>query len=367
MARIGARIASSRESRGLTQLALASASGIERSALAKIERGHRGISALELAAVAQALDVRLEWFLTDGPTSLASHRAREIDAADMSTIDKALERIARDVEFVNSLDPDLLRQLAAPMPVPETAAAAEELAGLARTTCGLDSRSPVLPLVDVAARAGLLAFSMPLGRDTADAAATLLERGGVALVNSTNPVGRRRLALAHELGHHLIADDYTIDWRVAEQRGPHRVESLLDRFARAFLAPGPGVRAWWEEARPSDDLRTAAILAASHFRLDMSTLARRLGDLLLVDADEQAAIRSFRTTKSDIIEHGLIVPLDLEGVSLPRAFERAVLALYRGERISTDRALSLLGGTLEPEDLPPLRERREDEIWSVLS
>ena len=55
------------------------------------------------------------------------------------------------------------------------------------------------------------------GPEAADAASILLVRGGVAVVNGQRQVGRRRLAAAHELGHYLFADDYTVDWRIGEQ------------------------------------------------------------------------------------------------------------------------------------------------------
>lgn len=364
---IGARIAEARERRGLTQQGLADESGIERSALAKIERGLRGVGALELAALARALDTRLEWFLSEAPRALASHRV-EVDAeVSLSTIDKELEHLARDVEFVASLDAGLLEGAVDPQEVPESGAAAEELAARARGMCGLDARAPVHALDEVVTGIGLLVFGVPLGRETADAATTLLERGAVALVNSTLSVGRRRLALAHELGHYLIADDYTVDWRVGDHSGAERTEVLLDRFARSFLAPREGFARFWAEARTGQDLRTSAVLAASRFRIDMSTLARRLHELELADASECGVVRDVRTTKADIVEHGLVVAYDLEGSALPRRYERAVLALYRDERISAERALGLLRGTFRPEDLPSLRPVHEGEIWSIVS
>ncbi|MFF1529226.1 helix-turn-helix domain-containing protein [Cellulomonas sp. NPDC058312] len=364
---VGRRIAAARERGGLTQQELAGSAGMERSALAKIERGLRGVAALELAAIAKALDVRLEWFLSDGPATIASHRTRAAADVELSIIDDRLERLARDVELVCSWDGGLLGARVTPRPVPSSGPAADLLGAEARALCGLDASAPVLDLVAALAAIGLLAFSAPLGAETADAATTLLDRGGVALVNSTGMVGRRRLALAHELGHFLIADDYTVDWRVAEPSGAGRTEPLLDRFARAFLAPGLALTELWSETRRHHDLRTSAVLATSHFRVDMSTLARRLAELDLASAAECAIVRSTRTTRADIIEHGLAVPYDLEGVTLPRPYERAVLALYREERVSAERALSLLLGTLDAEDLPELRPTHRAEIWSVIS
>lgn len=365
---IGSRIAAARESSGLTQQSLADLSGIERSALAKIERGLRDVGALELSALARALDVRLEWFVSEGPTAVASHRTRAGVEVELSTIDRELERYARDVELVGSIDERLTSKSPEPRDVPGSGTAAESLAVEARGLCGLDPVEPVHDLVEVVSSIGLLGFSLPLGPQTADAATVLLERGGVALVNSTNMVGRRRLALAHELGHYLVADDYSVDWSVADHTASDRTEVLLDRFARAFLTPAEGLRAYWQEVRDhvGRDLRAAVVLTSSRFRIDMSTLARRLSELDLATADECGRVRGTRTTKADIIEHGLVVPFDLDGVTMPAAYQRSVLALYKSEHLSAERTVDLLRGTLSEEELPDLGERHADEIWSVL-
>jgi hypothetical protein len=51
---------------------------------------------------------------------------------------------------------------------------------------------------------------------------------------------------------------------------------------------------------------------------------------------------------------------------LPRVYERSVLRLYRAETISAARALDLLLDTWEEDGLPPLAERREEEVWQYL-
>jgi Zn-dependent peptidase ImmA (M78 family) len=220
-------------------------------------------------------------------------------------------------------------------------------------------------LVGRVASIGLLAFSFDLGVDTADAGTILLREGGVSLINSHNKVGRRRLALAHELGHFLVADEYTVDWRVTDQ-GSSDLETRLDRFARSLLLPEPGIRAAWDR-HAARHPREASVLLASEFRVDMATLSRRLDELRLVDSSGAALIRGVKTTRTDIVEFGLYVPTDLEGTSLPVPFQKAVLRVFRDERISRERALELLYGTFVDDDLPALRERREDELWNFVS
>ena len=99
----------------------------------------------------------------------------------------------------------------------------------------------------------------------------------------------------------------------------------------------------------------------------MATLSRRLDELRLVDGSGAALIRGVKTTRTDIVEFGLYVPTDLEETSLPVPFQKAVLRAFRDERISRERALELLYGTFVDDDLPALRERREDELWNFVS
>lgn len=365
---LGARLREARERAALKQGELAGLVNLDRTAINKIEGGIRKVTALELSDIAAALGVRMSSFFAEPIPALVSHRSSQgLDTAD-SKIDRLLASIATDVEFVHELAP---AELALPdgevvaLSRPDTLSDAEGLAVTARTMIGLDGTEPVHDLVDRTASIGLLAFSVDLGMDTADAGTILLRQGGVSLLNSHNRVGRRRLALAHELGHYLVADEYTVDWRVADQQGGD-LETRLDRFARSVLLPEAGLRAAWAQHEPRE-LREAAVLLASEFRVDMTTLARRLEDLGLVDRDGAAFVRGVTTTRADIVEFGLYVPADLEGTSLPVPYQKAVLRAFRDERISRERALNLLQGTFAEDDLPSIRARREDEIWNFVS
>jgi len=365
---LGVRLREARERTGLSQGELGALVNLDRTAVNKIESGVRKVTALELSEIAAALGVRMSSFFAEPIPALVSHRSSQgLDTAD-SKIDLLLASIATDVEFLQELTP---AQLAlpdgegAPLPRPDTLSDADNLAVTARTMLGLDGAEPVNDLVDRAASIGLLAFSVNLGVDTADAGTILLRQGGVSLVNSHNKVGRRRLALAHELGHYLVADEYTVDWRVTDQQGGD-IETRLDRFARSVLLPEAGVQAAWAQ-HESREVREAAVLLASEFRVDMATLARRLDELGMVDRDGAALVRGVTTTRADIVEFGLYVPADLESTSLPVPYQKAVLRAFRDERISRERALELLHDTFAEDDLPVLRVRREDEIWKFVS
>ncbi|WP_431974943.1 helix-turn-helix domain-containing protein [Micromonospora haikouensis] len=363
---IGGRVAEARAESGLTQAQLAAAVGMARSSLAKIETGARGVTALELVAIARELRRRVEWFVEPGPPSIVSYRASRSGVATQ-VIDDELDRLARDVEFVVAEVPELVDGQPGQQPLPTSMAAADVLAAKARSLLKLSAREPVLELSRLVTGIGLLPFALPLG-EGADAGTVLLRVGGVSVVNGDLRVGRRRLALAHELGHYLIADPYTTDWRVASTEAD-ALEARLDRFARALLLPEADLRERWAQwsAGGDETLRDVAVRAGSHYQVDMATLARRLGELELVDGRQVNEIRGVRTKKADIVEKNLVVPRELEPISLPRTYEQAVLRLYRGETVTADRALGLLLGTFDEESLPDRPEAPESEIWAVTS
>ncbi|NEC63818.1 XRE family transcriptional regulator [Streptomyces sp. SID9727] len=372
---LGERIRDARKRAGMSQEELGQAVGIERTAVNKVEGGVRRVTALELSDIAGALGVRMFTFFEEPVPALVSHRSSQgLDTVD-SQVDALLANLAGEVEFVDSLGVQELGLDAAAAVAqagivpPSTNSEAEALAAKARELMGLSVGEPISQLCERVAGVGLLAFSRNIGEDTADAGTILLRRGGVSLVNSYMKVGRRRLALAHELGHYLIADDYTVDWRVAAHSDCDvPMESRLDRFARALLLPGDAVGRGWQQKVRLHDERSAAILLASEFRVDMATLATRLKELGLADNETTGSVRKFRTNQADIVEMNLHVPLEeLDGTTVPRNFARAVLRLVRDERISRDRALDLLQGTFGETDLPRNRLRRPDEIWRFVS
>ena len=369
---LGARVREARMRAGLRQDELASRVGFSgHSVIAKIETGARKVSALELSDIAAAIGVQMIDFFEEPTPAIVSHRTSRTPDATDSTIDARLALLAQDVEFVDSLADGALGFDRAPeeQTPPTTVKEAEDLAARARELLGLTPNDPIPHLVETVGLVGLLAFSADVGKDLADAGTVLLRRGGVAFVNSHADVGRRRLALAHEFGHYLCADDYTVDWRVdAYEPKTAPVEALLDRFARTLLLPAEALTNAWVQRFEEHGPRRAAAWVAHHYRIDMATLARRLRELGLADHETAGIVRSHRTTRADILELDLYVPAEeMAGTTVPRTYEKAVLRLVGNELISRERALDLLLGTLNDDDLPFPRTRREDEIWKFVS
>ncbi|HVK25632.1 MAG TPA: XRE family transcriptional regulator [Actinokineospora sp.] len=364
-AAIGHRIALARTRSGLTQSQLAAEINIDRSALAKIESGTRRVSALELAQVANIVGERVEWFVTEPPSAIVSYRNTQEPGAPDALIDRTLERVARNVEFVLDHDSELTMPDLAPLTRPRSSADVEAQAEETRGLLGLDRTEPFVDMSRQLSRIGLLTFVFDLGNEVADAASLLLERGGIAIVNGNLKVGRRRLALAHELGHFIFADEYTVDWRV-DERNVEVWEARLDRFARAVLLPTKGVTEQWRQLITQDGVRTAAVKIASRFQVDMSTLSRRLSELSLVDGNGAGFIRSVRTTRADIVDFDLVPRDELRPVTLAKAYEAAVLRMFRNETVSPARATDLLFDSWEENELPELPRLPENAIWKFV-
>ncbi len=164
----------------------------------------------------------------------------------------------------------------------------------------------------------------------------------------------------------MFADEFTVDWQVSGSDEHDARESTIDRFARALLLPASGLTAAWREHQANErTLRESAVITASEFRVDMSTLARRLSELGLASEVEAARVRNVRTRRADIVDFDLLVHHELEPPELPRAYIEAVLRLYRQEVISSARAVDLLFDTWDEADLPDLPPLPEQSIWSL--
>lgn len=369
---LGERVRELRLRSGLSQDGLAAQVGLDRSAVTKIEKGARRMTALELVNFAEVLRVRIEDFFQNPPEAVVSYRSHDgLDVAS-SELDADLEKMAKNVNFLASLpfgkiynqgDFGFTHKL-----IEEglsSISQGDELAVAVRNFVGLDGLSPVADVVDFCGKFNVFVFSKDFGESMADAGSLVLDNGGVAIVNSARKVGRRRLAALHELGHILCGDPYSVDWRIAS--AATEIEGRLDSFARSVLLPGEGVVETWSMLGMKHDLRSMAVIMASQYSVDMATLARRLRDLNLIDASEAGEVRSVVTNRADIIEFGLKLNYDLEGTSLPDWYSKEVLRLVRAQKLSPERGVELLLDTIKFEELPKPAIRDVNETWGFVS
>lgn len=343
-AEVGPRIALAREDLALTQAELARELGLDRTAIAKIESGKRKVSATELVRLAAVLDRPIDWFVLESPPAVVSRREDPAAGGRSRLLDRRIERLARDVEFLESdgvLPPAAERRLE----MPATVADAEGAALQARSWMG----APPGPLVDLQRHCetvGLIAFSLDLGEEGRDGAYVAVDNWGVALVNGSVDPGRRRFNLAHELGHHLFADAYAPEvtiWPGSE------TERIINAFAVHLLLPRPGVTETWGAF---DDPRSGAVAVAVRFRVSWTAVCSQLKNLGLIDDVRRGDLAADPPTGADFIELGERWVSELDPPAVPPEYGRRVLAAYRGGRLTAERATELLWGTVRTEELP---------------
>ena len=346
-AAVGARVALARRTLGLTQVDLAGRINIDRTALAKIESGSRNLSALELAALARATDLPIDWFVAEPAPVVASRRASDLH--EPGIIDVRVDVLGREVTQL--LELDLLRSTpdGPRLPVPRDVGAAEAAAAEVRAHLGAHN-SGIIDLADAAESLGVFAYSLALPTTDADGAYVAIDdRIGVVLLNGSQPSARRRFTLAHEIGHHVFQDAYAVD---VEATGRSETERLIDAFAIHLLLPRPALEGRWSELGGSGDARSAAIVIGAEFRLSWSALCGHLVNVGLLDRHQGEVLREALPRGGEYAELGVDIVEELTPPMAPRGVSRAVLRGYRTHRLGAGRTLELLHGTLTEADLP---------------
>lgn len=346
---VGGRVAVARERAGFTQRELGDRTGLHRSAITRIELGQRQLDALELARIADAVGRPTEWFVSEAPKSIVSHRDGPSPDHDAQRLEDELERAASDIELLIDVNALSLTSTTLPSGVTNLAEA-ETGATNARHMLGLGN-APVIDLQRLVERLGLLAFSFGLGPNVIDGGYIRVDNIGVALINGVADPGRRRFNLAHELGHHLLADEYTTDFGLGTSRTGR--EALINAFAIHFLMPRQGVtHRWGELSEQWDDPRLRLIALAAEYRVSWSAVVSHALTLELISRSDFEALQTRRPTPADYFELGVRFTEELQPVALPLAYSQAAIRAFRRGVISADRTVELLRSTVSADELP---------------
>ncbi len=345
---LGRRIAHARGLARLSQEQVADALGIDRTAVTKIEAGGRKVDTFEIGRLASVLGRSVEWLL--GPPRPARLSRRAAGNARDAHVDGAatalLEEIAQGVELLveaGLLDVPEVGEHAPIADVGDAEAAARRMR--ARLPSG-----PLRSLATHVESLGLFAFTLHLGQQV-DGLYLGLERGGVALVNGSFDSGRRRFTLAHELGHHVLADEYSSDFDVGA--GLAERERLINAFAIHLLMPRAEIATRLGEVRATHDLRGAAIVLSCEYGVSWSAACAHLRNLGLLKRDEFELLEREPPRRADYLELGLAVAEEAPPQVPPR-YAAAVIKAYRRHDLSAPKAIELLRGTLAEEELPEL-------------
>lgn len=343
---LGRRLAQAREDAGVTQEALARAVGLDRTAVVRLEKGERRLSVPELVAVAEVLRRPLAFFVAE-PLPAVVNRRRDGTGEHGSSrvLDTELEAFAGDVRTLVTMG---LLEVAPPDRTRHTPRNHTDVARRAQDTrdqLGL-ACDPINDLGLVCASLGLFAYAAALGPDGPDGACVDADDDGTvgaAVINGQSPPGRRRMTLAHELGHWLSADAY-------DDAAPLDTEPFVRSFAVHFLAPGPGLRTVWEHH--SDPPRDRALRAAATYRLSWSAAVSQLCNTGLLSQAEHDTLRKSEPRRGDYLRLGLTWSEELASGYLSPQFCAACLTAYTHGTLTAARTLELLRGTVTADDLP---------------
>lgn len=232
-----------RRAAGLTQEELAERVGITQATLSRYENELRDVDRGAAEKLAPALGVTVEFLLhefrMEGAIAADAHMRRQKTArpSDWKHVESRLNAHRMHSSFlldrmpmhpqnhVLQLDPDEISPVDA----------AAMLRAAWRMPIG-----PVRNLVRWMESAGIIVLEEDLGTARIDGMSQWAGAHAVVLVNSSRPTDRRRLTLAHELGHLVLHGSYVgLD-----------VEEQASAFAAAFLMP---------EAAIAPDLRNLTL------------------------------------------------------------------------------------------------------------
>jgi Zn-dependent peptidase ImmA (M78 family)/DNA-binding XRE family transcriptional regulator len=346
---IGQRLAQARKSAGLTQEQLAAAVKLDRTALSKAESGQRELDALELGRFARELKRPVSWFLASPSQSLTSRRA-SIGHREPHPVDDTLEEAVQNVELLQELGVLKINAVRIDRGLKDVADA-ERVAAETRQRLGR-SKDELWDLTRVAEDCGLLVFTFDLGEEKVDGVYASLDNGGVAIVNGHFDSGRRRFTLAHEIGHHVLQDEFSSDWDILA--GAAARERLINAFAAHFLLPRRAAEAAWRDLNGTSEPWAAALQIGARFGLSWTALALHLRNVGLIDQPGHDGLLARAPRAADYMERELSIREDLRAPSIPPRYAAAVIKAYRTQRVNAQRAVELLFGTLRADELPAM-------------
>ncbi len=222
------------------------------------------------------------------------------------------------------------------------------LAVAARQVAGCPS-GPLGALADVLERFGLYLTAVD---EAAEGASLLLKGFGVAVISGQVPPGRRRWTAAHELGHHLMQDEYHSDAGVAAGRDER--EQLIDRFVEEFLLPEADVRRVWSDGERDGQASRAIMIALSaSYRMSWSAVVNRARRLGLITPEEGRREKADTPVRGDFLAtYGSQPTPDLEVGTTGTQWRQAALAAWSRGDVTAPRTVELLYGALTERELP---------------
>lgn len=338
---IGRKLKVARSAAGLSLRALSDAidNRVSAQAIGKYERDEDMPRSGVLLALAEALNVSVDYLLSAEELELegvdfrkkAIASAREEAQLEAKTL-HMVERYLALEDMLNLRSVDWEQPRSAPHPVADLRDA-EDAARSVREDWGLGN-DPIPKLAELLEERGIKIMSLDL--DDIDGLAAKVrrkERGStrVIVIKKSSWSERKRFNLAHELGHMVLAVEKGVD----EEKAAHR-------FAGAFLMPADVLRSEIGVHRSSISVGELVALK-ERFGVSIQALAYRCKDLgILSQATFARLFRVFteRGWRSPPYEEPARMEPEEEE---PRRFERLCYRALAERVIGESRAAELLG------------------------
>lgn len=360
---LGRKVAQAREERGISQGKLGELVGLDRTAINRAEGGDRKLTMTEMVAIAEALERPLGFFVNEPLPVVVNRRRDAVNAPDDARHDTT-QALDDEIELFAS-DALMLLEMGLLTPVkrdqdartPQTHGESESLATAVRDRLGA-SDEPILNLGDVCDRMGLYTFAAPLGANGPDGACVAVtddvESIAVAVINGDLDSGRRRMTLAHELGHWLCGDAY-------DAMASGECEKMLFSFAIHFLAPRSGVTRVWFDHRDWSN-RDRALVVAATYHLSWSAAVSQLRNLDLIDWREHETLLHQEPRTGDYVHLKLTWAREPKSPYLSPGFGAACIEGYTSGQLTAARTVELLRGTMTRDELPERPIRSLDDL-----
>ncbi|WP_034593964.1 XRE family transcriptional regulator [Hamadaea tsunoensis] len=266
-----------------SQTAFGDLIGMSKDKLSKSLAGTRRFTSLELALIAEAGDVSVDWLLTGRSPERPAVAARSAVAPAPAGL---ADRYADAYEVL-----DLLGRTRAVPPLPDApATTGMHDRGTALATAAVDrlARHRVGPVSGLGAAELVAAVEEVFGVDVAvgelppglDGLSWQTDQRRLILLAATQQWTRQRFTLAHELGH-LLGDDarqVVVDRHVSPGVDRDPTEVSANSFAAALLMPEAEVRARAGGALTDDEFARLVV----DFQVSPSAMAVRLFTLEIV-------------------------------------------------------------------------------------
>lgn len=219
----------------MTQSHLAEAAEVTQAALSRYENGLRDPSPESLVAIAEALGVTPEFLQQSsrvfGAAAIDAHMRRRATAkaSDWRRLEAQLNMYRLHLRWLFDEIPMHIETTVPRLDPFEVDA--HEAARLFRMQLRIPA-GPVEHLVQWIESAGCLVIEEDFGTSRVDGLSQWIDDYPVILVNTKSPVDRKRLTIAHELGHLVL---HSVD--VSDE-----IESEANSFAAELLMPSETIR-----------------------------------------------------------------------------------------------------------------------------